>query len=197
MNNISIWVLKNLNGDNNMLDVVIDVETTGLGQKAGREDAIVEVGLAWRSNSGRVHTIGWLCNPGESYFEGGRADKALQINGLTKEQIFDAPLSEFVAQEVRHFRQYLVDHYQRVQLFAYNLEFEKSFLLQEPFDLNFSYGPCIMEKAKDKWNPGGRFLKLTNAIRNVDDSAVDQLLSDAHSAKADCHMALLLHETLG
>ena len=177
-----------------MLDVVIDIVTTGLGRR--RPEAIIEVGLAWRSTRGRVRTIGWLCNPGEYYFNRGRGDRALELNDLSKEKILSAPTHESVSHEVRHFIQNLKEQYGGVQLFAYNIELKKSYLIHEPFNLNYSYGPCIMERACQRWNKGGKYLRLAEAIVYFEDPIPEEIVTGLHSAQKEAHLALLLHEVL-
>ncbi len=83
--------------------VVIDTETTGLGHRAypRRDDAIIQVGIAWRDASGRLLTWGETCLPDRKYLANDRAGDALAVNGIPLNKIYKARSDVSVAQDLR------------------------------------------------------------------------------------------------
>lgn len=173
--------------------VVLDTETTGLGHRKGREDGIVQVGLATRNpNDGEVETWSAVCNPGKRYLQGGRADEALAINGLTKEQILASPPAEQAARDLSQRLDGLRQAVGGIELRCFNLTFDRPFLEADPWSIDGPWGRCLMKLAERRlgfW----KWPKLEEAIRALDLSFPD---GGAHDAAADAHAALLVYEQL-
>jgi DNA polymerase III epsilon subunit-like protein len=126
--------------------VVVDTETTGLGRfdgRGARPDAVVQVGLAWRPKGEGVQVWERVCNPGPKFVEGGRADEALKISGLTLEQVLSAPSAESIGRELRSVLARIRRSEGEVDLRAFNVEFDKVFLSVEPWTIRTGWGPCL------------------------------------------------------
>lgn len=173
--------------------VVVDTETTGLGQHDShgpRPDAIVQVGIAWRHPSRGVQTWERNCNPGSEFLEGGRADVALGISGLTRDQVLAAPSCKRVAGELRVILAQIKRAQGVVQLRAFNVEFDKSFLAVEPWMLRNGWGPCLMVEAAEGFGFSTGRVGLAKAAATLG-IRVD---GRPHTAAVDAHTALLVHE---
>lgn len=190
-----------------MTIVVVDTETTGFGHMRGRDDAVVQVGFAWRNSSGKLQCFEYLANPGDDYLS--RADpKALEVNGLTIERVRSFAPHEAVARRLK-------DHLESVgasRLHAYNVAFDRPFLEKRPWQVSLPWGGCIMLAAtpdcSDCGGSGkvftgdvcgacrgggkGRWPKLKDACesRGIDTSG------PLHSAGHDARLAYLLMEKL-
>jgi DNA polymerase III epsilon subunit-like protein len=175
-----------------VLPIVVDTETTGLGQAAEREDAIVEVAFAWRDPaSGAVRTWARLCNPGERHLAGGRADRALGISQIRIEDVRAAPDAREVAVEMRRELRALA-RAPGATLLAYNVAFDAPFLAQAPWHLHGPWGPCLKLAAHRALDPGGKWPRLLEACRMLGIAYPGA----AHRAVHDAHAALLVHEAL-
>lgn len=168
-----------------MTIVVIDTETTGFGHMKGRDDAIIQVGIAWRGHSGNLYTWESLVNCGEEYIA--NADpKALEVNNVTPDMIRSAPHVDYVANELtRTLRDISCS-----ELRAYNVAFDRPFLEKSPWNLkHYNWGNCIMLAATP---PFSRWPKLKVACeqRGIDTSG------PLHSAGHDAKLAYLLMEKL-
>jgi|SRR3990167_850930 len=176
--------------------VAVDVETTGLGHNGipPREDVIIEVGAAWRAG-GQMQTWSMLCDPGSKWFENGHADKALRINGLSKESISKAPSSRLVAEV---FCEELLGQLSICEhgLLAYHRAFERGFLSQEPWLLpEEAFGPCLMVAAARKVGyVESAHLALWKACQRL---GIVQDSTNTHSAAHDAEVAYLVWEALG
>jgi len=175
--------------------VVVDVETTGLGHAADppRRDAIVQVGLAWRS-AGELRSAEWTCRPSPSFFADGRADDALRINHLTMTEILAASPETLVAFQTREEVLPALHHRAAgLTLFAYNVTFDRGFLEEWPWSLGrMAWGECLMARASRK-------LGRTAWVRLVDACAaagIDLPPEQAHTAAGDARAAYLLMEWL-
>jgi DNA polymerase III epsilon subunit-like protein len=175
--------------------VVVDTETTGLGERhpdGPRPDAVVQVGIAWRSTGGAVKIWERTCNPGAEFLRDGRADVALGVNGLTTSQILTAPSAASIAKELRVELVRIRQAGGRVDLRAFNCEFDRAFLSRKPWSLRTGWGPCLMiEAAKTFGYESGR-VKLGRAAEIL---GVD-VRGRAHSAGTDAATALRVHETI-
>lgn len=174
--------------------VVLDVETTGLGHMDGRPDGVVQVGYATR-RPGDDQLLSWsrVCNPGATYLEGGRADEALAINGLTVEEVLAAPPAADVAAELRGRLSALAEDVPAFDLRAYNVAFDRPFLEVEPWRLEGPWGPCLMLLAHQRLNPYGKWPKLDEACRAL---GVELGAESAHDAGEDAKAALRVYERL-
>ena len=173
--------------------MVIDTETTGLGlfgRTGPRPDGVVQVGIAWRRPSRQIQVWERICNPGAEFLEGGRADEALQINGLTREQVLSAPVVKSVAKELREKLAQIRRRYGRFQLLAFNVEFDKSFLVAQPWNIRTGWGPCLMEEAAQLFGARRGRIGLGEAAGLVGIKVGGR----QHTAAVDAQTALLLHE---
>lgn len=178
--------------------VVIDTETTGLGHFATppRPDAIIQVGVAWRTIEGTVRAESLLCNPGKRFLENGRADGAIRIHGRSADEVLTYPPAEIVAKRLAELlRAISIDHGCPVELRAYNVDFDRPFLASPPWSIpSSSWGPCIMEEARVAiGGPDGRRLKLGLA---ADVLKIPTTPGSLHDAAYDARMALLVVEAL-
>ena len=178
------------------LHIFLDTETTGLGHAdwhEEREDAIVEIGIAIRID-GELYSRSWLCNPGEKYFENGRADYALSVSHIPINAIMNAARDTEVALKVKGF---LADlHHpltnRPIPLFhSYNIAFDRPFLEKSPWNFEYKWGEDPMLLAADIINPeSGRWPRLEDAMHffNINREG------NAHSALSDAIAALKVHE---
>lgn len=181
--------------------VVLDTETTGLGHigKPQREDAIIQVGYAYRKADGTVERWAEVCNPGSEYFAGGRADIALRINNITMEQVQAARLDAEVAEELRRrLGDIAIETGEQVDLRAFNRNFDAPFLRKAPWGLVDghlrAWGPCVMLAAQNHLDgPYGKWPKLEEAVRRL---GIAWPEGPAHHAGVDSHAALLVHEAI-
>lgn len=178
------------------LHIFLDTETTGLGHVAKyeiREDAVIEIGLAFRLD-GDIYSRSWLCNPGEKYFQNGRADEALSVSKIPMDAIMNAPSATEVAVHVKGFLANL--HYPLTNrpipiLHSYNIGFDRPFLEKSPWYFEYDWGADPMLLAADIINPeSGRWPRLEDAMHffNI------KREGNAHSALSDAIAALKVHE---
>lgn len=173
------------------IQMVVDTETTGLDP---RLDGIVQVGLAYRDpSSGSVQTWGEICHPGEAHLAGTRWVEAFRINGMTIEKVKAARPSVDVAKTLRATLLDISARHGSIQLHAFNVEFDRAFLRNPPWQLTSAWGPCIMRLAHQKLNPTGRWPTLHAACSRLGVPAVGDR---AHDAMQDAHAALLVLERL-
>jgi DNA polymerase III epsilon subunit-like protein len=176
--------------------IVVDTETTGLGQNSRppRPDAIVQVGYAWRNGKGKVVRWEETCNPGEPFLRAGRADEALRVNGLRLSEIRAARPVVAVAEELRE-RLAAIRRVTGVELElrSFNRAFDEPFLCVKPWSIPSElWGPCLMQAAQDhlgywKWP------KLNEAINML---GIEPPNGRGHTAAVDAHAALLIHERI-
>jgi len=168
--------------------VVIDTETTGFGHmgRPPRVDAIVQVGIAWRDPRGALMTWESLCNPGAWYLD--EADpKALEVNGLTREQLEAAPDIRDVSLKLR----LLLESFGTLKLHSYNMAFDRPFLSAGPWYVEEElWGECIMLKATQG---NERWPKLKVAAERAGINLEGRRL---HSAGEDAAIALEVMEWL-
>ena len=175
------------------VEVVVDTETTGLGlydRSGPRPDGVVQVGLAWRHPSRGVQSWERLCNPGAEFLEDGRADFALQISGITRDQVLSAPSTRIVARELSNTLARIERSLGKVQLLAFNVEFDKSFLTVEPWNIRTGWGPCLMVAAAQLFGARRGRISLQEASGLVGVKVEGR----PHTAAVDAQTALLLHE---
>lgn len=178
--------------------VIVDTETTGLGHvdTPPRRDGVVQVGLAYRDDDGEVETWSTLCNPGREYLRDGRADKALEVNGLEFGDVLEAPP---VQEASRRFWDQIEALESRTgattEFRSFNLDFDGPFLASEPWAVAADrWGPCIMKRAAVHLNgPAGKWPKLEVAVRRM---GLEWPEGPAHDAGVDSHAALLVDEVL-
>ena len=169
------------------IHVFIDTETTGLGHKDKyeiREDAVVEVGIAYMVNNKEPFSKSWLCQPDSRFLEGNRADKALEVSGLSYRTIYSAPRDYIIAQMVRNHLHSLGN----IELHAYNIEFDRPFLEKEPWDFNFKWGadPMLMAKEifqEEQWLSLVKAMERLNIVRH----------GKPHSAGSDADGAMRVY----
>lgn len=110
------------------MDIFVDTETTGLGHIVKREDAVVEVGLAYRNSPAVITTWEGKMWPGERFFEEGRAAKALEVNHLELEDLRAQPPPLFVWGQ---FTSELM-HAKATRILCWNNAFDEPFIRLEP-----------------------------------------------------------------
>jgi DNA polymerase III epsilon subunit-like protein len=177
------------------ITVIVDTETTGLGAQRGREDGIVEIGLAYRDKTGVVQRWSSICDPGHQFFEGGRADEALRINNISREAIAGAKSAREVAGEL-HRRLGIIKREQGpFEITAFNVQFDQPFLAADPWHIpRWAWIRCVMLAATERLDgPNGRWLRLGDALKRFN---IPWPEGDAHRAEVDAHAALLVHEHL-
>jgi DNA polymerase III epsilon subunit-like protein len=184
-----------MKNDKSKIVVAIDTETTGLGYRAypPRDDAIVQVGVAWRDATGKITTWGSLCFPGKEYFANGRAHEALKINGLSVKQIFSAEKDVLVASKLkRKIEEIGRAHKKETEFRAYHNNFDRPFLEKKPWEISPKlWGPCIM-KATGEYLGLDR-VNLGNALTNL---GLEKPKGKLHNAEVDAHSALLIYEKI-
>lgn len=177
--------------------VVVDTETTGFGHTARppRDDAIIQVGLAYRAEDGRIRTWNEYCNPGPAYLRPGWADRALEVNGLTREQILSAAPAVEAASHLRMKLGLIRTELRKpIQLRAYNRDFDQPFLAAAPWAIPPKmWGPCIMvETTKHLDGEDARWVGLNMAMLRLNLAWP----GPAHRADIDAHAALLVLGTI-
>lgn len=178
-----------------MVQIVVDVETTGLGHVAypPRDDGVVQVGMAWRANR-KVNSWSSYCNPGNSLLDCGRADAALSINRIPLEVIHNARPVKSVAKDFWS----KVKAIEKVtggqaEFLAYNRGFDEGFLSKSPWLVqSHQWGPCVMKSAAIHLTGYSR-LSLTRAMQLLE---IPWPAKGAHDAAVDAHAALLVHERI-
>lgn len=176
--------------------VVVDTETTGLGHngRPPRPDGIVQIGYAWRNPKGKVVRWQAVCNPGESFLRGGRADEALAVNRLRLTDILAAPSAKRIADEFRE-RLNAVSETTGApyEIRSFNRSFDEPFLRATPWRIPTErWGPCLMLAAQQhlghwKWP------KLHEAVNYL---GIMPPEGRSHTAAVDAHAALLVHERI-
>lgn len=178
-----------------MTVVAIDIETTGLGHRnyPPREDAVIQVGIAWKEGN-CVKIWSEYCNPGSEFFANGRADAALRINKITLETINNAKPASKVAFELSEKIEEIENSAKENIVFkAYNRFFDEGFLKQKPWEVPaFKWGECIMKQAASQLT-GKDKLKLETAMQLLE---IPWPKGRAHDAATDAHAALLVHEKI-
>lgn len=179
-----------------LIHVFIDTETTGLGHAdwhEEREDAIVEIGIAIRID-GELYSRSWLCNPGEKYFENGRADYALSVSHIPINAIMNAARDTEVALKVKGFLADLLHPLTNrpIPLFhSYNIAFDRPFLEKSPWNFEYKWGEDPMIMARDILNgKEGKYPKLDDAMHSFGISRK----GNAHRAESDAIAALEVFE---
>ena len=178
-----------------MPNLFVDVETTGFGHKANppREDAVLQIGLAWRDSKNNIQTWSRYCNPGERFFENGRAESALKINGITKDTTQSAQTAEKIAQEFWNVVFELETKGNMAKFYSYNVAFDAPFLAQTPWSVpSHRFGDCVMLKAQVFMNYY-KWPKLEDAVRRL---GINWPKGPAHDAAVDAHAALLVFEAI-
>ena len=170
--------------------VFIDTETTGLGHRSNppREDAIVEVGIAYRIN-GNIKSWGAICNPGKKYYAYGRAKEAFAINNINEDEILNAKDSATIAKELN----LKLNEPGSILLHAYNIPFDKPFLLREPWNLEANWGIDVMKMAHSYFK-----LPVNYGIRLETVLAKLNIVPDGkpHRAETDAKSTLLAYEAM-
>lgn len=174
--------------------VVVDVETTGLGHVASppREDAVLQVGMAWREK-GLVKTWSDYCNPGRKFISNGRAEDALGINGISLQTIERSRAASAVAKDFWERVEAIEQTAGEVTFLAYNRSFDEGFLNQKPWSVpRGKWGDCIMRTAAYHLTGNSR-LKLQRAMQMF---SIPWPGTRGHDAAFDAHAALLVHEKI-
>ncbi len=172
--------------------VAIDTETTGLGHKADpkRDDAIIQVGIAWRGAKDKLLTWGSLCLPDKRYLLDGRAARALEVNKLKLSDVLKAQKDGIVATTLKM----KLKSIGKVELRAYNVSFDGPFLMKKPWWIPKSaWGPCIMRSTSNHFDLGYGNMKLEEALSEF---GLKKPKGSFHNAETDAAAALLIDEAL-
>lgn len=172
--------------------VAIDTETTGLGHNAEpkRDDAVIQVGIAWRDTKGKLITWGSLCLPDPKYLLNGRAARALEVNKLKLKDILAAPKDKVVANTLKT----KLKNIGKVELRAYNVSFDAPFLSKKPWNIpKAAWGPCIMRSVSKHFELGYGNMKLEEALDKLE---LKKPKGNFHNAETDAVTALLIDEAL-
>ena len=177
--------------------VVVDTETTGFGHVARppREDAIVQIGLAYRASDGRIRTWSEYCNPGPAFMRPGWSDAAFEKTRISRSQILNSPPAAKVATNLRSRLKAIQDEFRRpLQLRAYNRDFDQPFLAAAPWSIPPSlWGPCIMiETTRHLDGQDARWVGLNTAMLRLN----LEWPGPAHRADTDAQAALLVLEAI-
>lgn len=171
--------------------VFVDTETTGFGHVANppRDDAVVELGMAYRLN-GDIEKIGWLCNPGKEYYANGRADGAFAVNQISIQEV-ELALPDT---EVSKMANDLLDTLGEVVLHSYNIPFDKSFLEKYPWSFDkYQWGQDVMDIAHRFFDlPWDYKIGLKRTLERLG----LQPIGEPHRAVTDAVSALLAAEEM-
>lgn len=162
--------------------VYIDTETTGL--RPGGYAKVIEVAAGiYGENWEEISVFSSLANPGREFLGPG-IDQALDINGITREEILEAPPLVEVAQEFRIWLTSARD----AAYHSYNRAFDSGHLEVEPWNIPLAaWGECVMlaaAKAMDQ----RRWPKLRAAAEHFGLEFPVQ-----HRALPDMRMAAQVH----
>ena len=176
------------------LHIFIDTETTGLGHVANppRDDAIIEIGIAYRNINNSIIRKSWLCNPGEKYLEDRYADEALSVSHISKEDIFASKSPQKVVENVVNLFASLGNG-RAVVFHAYNIPFDSVFLKKEPWNLNLNWGIDVMDLSRDYFGlPPFYRIKLSTSMNKLGIVAD----GEPHRASTDAVSAMLVYEAI-
>ena len=174
------------------IDVFVDTETTGFGHVANppRDDAIVEIGVAYRQN-GSVVRIGFLCNPGTKYYENGRAEQALSVNNIRIDDIIAASSDEIISKAIR----VLLDSLGGVVLHSYNIPFDRPFLDRDPWQFSgrYQWGEDVMDVAHAFFDlPSDYKIGLKRSMERLGLKPI----GEPHRAVTDAVSAMMVFESI-
>lgn len=176
--------------------IIADIETTGRRTYNSR---IVEVGaVVLDENFAEIGRWGTLVNPGSEALALAQP-KAMEVNGLTADDLRDAPTSEDAAKGF----QALIEKHPEATLHAFNNEFDSWFLGRAPWNVLLKrWGECIMLAAMEimddagvlepRYNGQPKFPNLREAIAffKVKSEASHRAAGDARAA-ADVYIEIL------
>lgn len=174
------------------LFVAVDVETTGLGPWATppRDDGIIEIGIATQfDGASGTSSVGALCNPGQQFFENGRATPALSVNRITIEQITNARPIDDVALTIARLLSTYAELFD-VAIVAFNANFDSSFVTRSAFRNAFVGLPWFCAQRRAESVIGTRM----SLRRALDWAGIDNLRP--HRAEADAVACLRLWQAL-
>jgi DNA polymerase III epsilon subunit-like protein len=168
-----------------MIPIFIDTETTG---KNPDLHGVVEVGICYRRPDLKISKHSWRCNPGEVEID----SEALDVNGMTVQEIHDQTPADEVGQEIRDYLFKIVSKHGPFKLLSYNIEFDQGFLRREPWWIRKGWWgrKCVMRWSQDVLNQ--RSVKLIDMAQFL---GVDHGL-EFHSAADDAHAAMRVWEIL-
>ena len=173
------------------IDVCVDTETTGFGHVANpqREDAIVELGIAYRFR-GKIEKIGWVCNPGKRFFENGRAAQAFSVNNISLDDIVAAPSDKVISKTAKT----LLDSLGNVVLHSYNIPFDKPFLEKKPWNFGkYQWGKDVMDLAHDFFDlPQDYKIGLKRTLERLRIVPI----GEPHRAATDAVSAMMAYEVI-
>ena len=152
------------------LHIFIDTETTGLGHVATpqRDDAIIEIGIAYRDRHNFIRKKSYICNPGPEYFKNGHSDEALSVSKIDVGDILAAKPDYDVAIDARNLFNTL-RQYQKLVFHAYNMPFDSVFLQKDPWNFDLTWGSDVMNMAHDFFNlPDDWRISLRRSLELLD-----------------------------
>jgi len=165
---------------------VIDTETTGLPKSEWAR--VIEIGAVMVDGQGReIGHFGCMVKPD---ILDDRAEKALEINHITREELETAPPMASVYQSFRHWW----DGHGRPEVTAFNVAFDRLMLermgIRPP-----NWGPCVMLEAQPIMGEAGALKQWGNGsykwprlVEAVEFFGLEQF-GPAHRALADARTA--------
>ena len=180
--------------------IYIDTETTGFSPRDGA--TIVEIGaVAYDDDWKEVASLSRVVNPGEAALQYRHADKALKVNGITREEIKGGANPEDAARALHKLASL------GTRLHAFNVQFDSRFLEEEPWRMPMvRWSECVMLEAMNIMGPAGalpvlggygdrkkyKWPKLSEAVEyfNI------KIEGDAHRALTDARMAAAVHRKI-
>lgn len=129
--------------------IIPDIETTG---KRTYNSRIVEVAaVVLDENFAEIERWSTLVNPGPQAMALAQP-KAMEVNGLTADDLKDAPGTESAAKAFRE----LLERHPEATIHAFNNEFDGWFLARDPWNVPWAcWGECIMRAAMDIMEDAG------------------------------------------
>ena len=105
--------------------------------------------------------------------------------------MLNAPAARAVAAEFHGRLEALeVQSRQPVLFHAYNSDFDRPFVQSPPWTVRHGWGPCIMKRVSSILNPGGKWMRLDEALHRLGIPRI----GTAHNAESDAVAALMVHE---
>lgn len=162
-----------------MTPIYLDLETSGFSHS----DSVLEIAAVATEGDSILDSFSMVCNPGEGVLMRPTLDDALAVNGITREELRDAPGIDQVASWFREWLQVFGES----RLHAYNNDFDSRFLGAHPWKINrLSWGACVMKTVA----AGRKYCKLREAAARF---SIDLDVTQTHRALYDAKLAHRVH----
>ena len=175
--------------------VFLDTETTGFGKFANRprEDAIVEVGFAYRID-GAVRKWDSMCNPGRQYLDNNRAAEALAVSHIDLTEIMFAQPAVKVSTQLNEALM-AAGEPEDLVLHAYNIPFDRYFLGLNPWTVGkeYQWGEDVMDMAHNFFQlPAEYKIGLKRSLERLGLNPD----GEPHRAVTDAVSAMMVYEAI-